>query len=824
MPSNEYSRPTGDNGFHLEVKRSSRPQETSKVVKPKATSLDEHQVRKSQDDELVRYMSNLPAYLQRVEKGEKFQENALSFGVLDWERLEKWKSNRKCTAPRDDTTASSSISNSSLKAGESIAFSRTLQKKNLAPRTKQPSSQCPHLNSSHEGGFSNFEMDKRKDTDDKLTSEKGTSFSELRKHRLSRGSKDETSALNDGVTVRIREVQSSEYYVGQNHQRGNEKGTVFSLPKHATKKSCSKMPNDASCTLMHPNETPATLSQGKCIDVNAMCVKPLNGSAIDTSKRLNHETTEPSTVKGKHLSPTRQFSFSLRRIARSLSFRESSAVPQLRSEESDAFFSSEIFSDVLHSCPRPIRLDPNPGSDMRRHSLDASLSTEFPSYDASSSFMYPNEKILNMISRTNSIGASARLDEERHRSPSRRFSFGLGSLRRSLSFKEGSNVPQGSTNSPLKCGRLTSEVSDSLDSSRRNKANTSTRARSSPMRRLLDPLLKIRGTRPHHSAETAQPLTRNLNLTSKSESIEEKKHEASTVQALLQLTIKNGLPLFKLVSRNSDILVAMRKLSTFAKDDTGFSYTFYSVCEVKKSGSWINQGHKAKRYGFSYDAVGQMMVSSSKDQFGVRESVLYSAEADQELAAIITPDGTSCDYGDQRHKGKELLWMEDRNSFRQAETEKLISTRVIIPGGVHGLPCKGVPSPLIDRWKSGGSCDCGGWDVGCKLRILANENHRQCLNKYRFELFDQEETQDNQPIFSMRPLEKGNFSVEFSSSISMLQAFSICVVVISSQMSFDFSELNHPAEEKWLQESNNVRGEAPTKYVQSPPSSPVGRV
>lgn len=735
MPSNQYSRPTGDNRFHLEVERSSRPQETSKVVKPKATSTEEHQVRKSQDDELVRYMSKLPAYLQRVEKGEKFQENALSFGVLEWERLEKWKSNRKCTAPRGDTNASSSISNSSLKAGESIA--RTLQKKNLAPRMKQPLLQCPHLNSSHEGGFSKFEMGKRKDTDHKVTSEKGTSFSELRKHRLSCSSKDETSAWNDGVTIKIKEVQSSEYYVGQNHRRVNEKGTVFILPKHASKKCCSEMPNDASCTLMHPNETPAMLSQGRRMDENAMYVKPLSGSAADTSKRLSHEATEPSNVKGKHLSPNRQFSFSLRRIARSLSFRESSAVPQLRSEESDGLFSSDIFSDVLHSRPCPVRSDPNPGLDMRRHSLDASQSTEFPSYDASIPFMYPNDRILSRISRANAIGASARMDQERQRSPSRRFSFGLGSLRRSLSFKEGSNVPQGSANSPLKCGRLTSEVSDALDSSSRNKANTSTRARSSPMRRLLDPLFKITGTKHQHSAETAQPLTGNLNLTAKFESIEEKKHEASTVQALLQLTIKNGLPLFKLVSSNSVILVAMRKLSTFAKDDAGFSYTFYSVCEVKKSGGWINQGHKAKNYGFSYNAVGHMKVSSSNDQFGVRESVLYSAVADQELAAIIIPDGTSCNSGDQRHKGKELLLMENTNSFRKAETEKLISTRVIIPGGAHGLPCQGVPSPLIDRWKSGGLCDCGGWDVGCKLRILANENHRQRLNKCRFELYDQ---------------------------------------------------------------------------------------
>lgn len=292
----------------------------------------------------------------------------------------------------------------------------------------------------------------------------------------------------------------------------------------------------------------------------------------------------------------------------------------------------------------------------------------------------------------------------------------------------------------------------------------------------------------------------------------------STVQALLQLTVKNGLPLFKLVNRNSDILVAMKKLTTSGKDEGGITYTFYSVCEVQKSGRWINRGHKEKNYGFSYNAVGHTKVSSSKDQFTVKEFVLYSSEADQELAAIMIPDESSCDHGDHRNKGKELLGKEDGNSFRKTETEKFISTRVIIPGGIHGLPCKGVPSSLIDRWKSGGSCDCGGWDVGCKLRILSNKNQRQRSNQCHFELFDQEETQDNQPIFSLRSLEKGNFSVEFSSSISMLQAFSICVAVISSQKSFDLEE------EKWLRESFRVRGEVPTKYVQSPPPSPVGRV
>jgi len=42
----------------------------------------------------------------------------------------------------------------------------------------------------------------------------------------------------------------------------------------------------------------------------------------------------------------------------------------------------------------------------------------------------------------------------------------------------------------------------------------------------------------------------------------------------------------------------------------------------------------------------------------------------------------------------------------------LTSTSIIIPAGLHGGPRNrhSGPSSLIDRWKSGGCCDCGGWD------------------------------------------------------------------------------------------------------------------
>ena len=93
----------------------------------------------------------------------------------------------------------------------------------------------------------------------------------------------------------------------------------------------------------------------------------------------------------------------------------------------------------------------------------------------------------------------------------------------------------------------------------------------------------------------------------------------------------------------------------------------------------------------------------------------------------------------------------------------------------------------------------------------------------------------NRPIFSLVPSEKGIYSVEFGASISLLQAFAICVEVISSQKSVDLSEGKNPSEAKLLPESaltginwvnfpTEVQGEVPAKCVPPPPPSPVGRV
>jgi hypothetical protein len=153
-------------------------------------------------------------------------------------------------------------------------------------------------------------------------------------------------------------------------------------------------------------------------------------------------------------------------------------------------------------------------------------------------------------------------------------------------------------------------------------------------------------------------------------------------------------------------------------------------------------------------------------QIKVKESVLFGVDqsqadqampkflANRELAAVVVKmpgENSSLDLQqtDQNenlmHKGSSQYLPESQCSGNLGETEHSSSATVILPGGNHSMPNEGVPSPLIHRWRSGGSCDCGGWDVGCKLRILTNRSQcskitrtsKSCLMSDCFELFTQ---------------------------------------------------------------------------------------
>lgn len=176
--------------------------------------------------------------------------------------------------------------------------------------------------------------------------------------------------------------------------------------------------------------------------------------------------------------------------------------------------------------------------------------------------------------------------------------------------------------------------------------------------------------------------------------------------------------------------------------------------------------------------------------------------------------------------------------------------RVVIPAGNHSLPTSGShgPSPLLDRWRSGGGCDCGGWDMACPLNIFTNkiaEGQSLIDNQSRADLFVQG-TKDNIPAFTMRVIEDGKYAVDFHAQLSSLQAFSICVAILHAaeaspigqerskpMLPSDSLKVYSEEEIKTMQDAIAAEGEKSKankmeellpSFILNPPFSPMARV
>ncbi|GJM91403.1 hypothetical protein PR202_ga07767 [Eleusine coracana subsp. coracana] len=111
--------------------------------------------------------------------------------------------------------------------------------------------------------------------------------------------------------------------------------------------------------------------------------------------------------------------------------------------------------------------------------------------------------------------------------------------------------------------------------------------------------------------------------------------------------------------------------------------------------------------------------------------------------------------------------------------------KAVTTGGAHGLPRddEASPSPLLDRLKSGGACDCGGWDMSCPIVVLDNSYDSYWTDsvmnesKHPMELFVQS-NKEILPALSMKADGSGHFSVDFHARLSALQAFSICISLL----------------------------------------------
>ncbi|KAF8111671.1 hypothetical protein N665_0073s0030 [Sinapis alba] len=122
--------------------------------------------------------------------------------------------------------------------------------------------------------------------------------------------------------------------------------------------------------------------------------------------------------------------------------------------------------------------------------------------------------------------------------------------------------------------------------------------------------------------------------------------------------------------------------------------------------------------------------------------------------------------------GWGLKFLKKSTLVKTESGSSLTSVDVVIPSGIHGGPEDG-PSSLIQRWKSQGNCDCGGWDLGCSLTFLKGQSLKDNL----LELGSKHET----AVLRIVRLQRGRYSVKFQTWLSVLQSFSIAIAFIHSQ-------------------------------------------
>ncbi|OVA02326.1 Protein of unknown function DUF3527 [Macleaya cordata] len=150
--------------------------------------------------------------------------------------------------------------------------------------------------------------------------------------------------------------------------------------------------------------------------------------------------------------------------------------------------------------------------------------------------------------------------------------------------------------------------------------------------------------------------------------------------------------------------------------------------------------------------------------------------------ARVRPANTSLEASVSSDIGQE--------SCHRTRSDCSTSTTVLVPVGIHGGPRtkNGGPSSLTERWRSGGKCDCGGWDIGCPLTILNNRpskqeelSHANAQEEYKScDLFIEGAKQDI-PTLRMVNIHDGLYVIHFQSTLSALQAFSIGVANIHTQ-------------------------------------------
>ncbi|KAL6194701.1 hypothetical protein ACLB2K_035778 [Fragaria x ananassa] len=196
-------------------------------------------------------------------------------------------------------------------------------------------------------------------------------------------------------------------------------------------------------------------------------------------------------------------------------------------------------------------------------------------------------------------------------------------------------------------------------------------------------------------------------------------------------------------------------------------------------------------------------TANSQDALGVPNLLDDNLPPNFELAAIVMKDHLPDDRKEEAGGWglkflKKVGVKKTNNSVEvsvplkccQNDGDCSTSMDVLIPACLHGGPRtrNGGPSSLTERWRSGGYCDCGGWDMGCPLTVLKSKSSKENIlpqldTQGECKPFDLniQGSEHAAPTLRMMNVHDGLYFVHFQPTLSILQAFSVAVAIIHTQ-------------------------------------------
>ncbi|CAH1451409.1 unnamed protein product [Lactuca virosa] len=355
-------------------------------------------------------------------------------------------------------------------------------------------------------------------------------------------------------------------------------------------------------------------------------------------------------------------------------------------------------------------------------------------------------------------------------------------------------------------------------------SSSSSKTRFSPFRKMFDPFTKSKSHKieePNEATSSRKTTLRKSLLNDFSNTDEGKKKDscssilsssssssAAHLSGILKVRNKNGMPYFEFSVKNPhDVWVA----KTWNMGD-GFNwvYTFHMAQNRRSSnvsghGSSKDHHHHHRNGSKEFLMMAQMQVScylctelinpGAFNNSMLTEFVLYDltrpkeTQIDQEKVNNINSSNSNPWPVKDLHPDLEtaaiVLQFPLKNKEGDMRNHDLVETstptrvNVVIPSGNHGLPlpggegeARGGASRLLDRWRMGGGCDCGGWDMGCPLVVFGNHHVKTDV-----EIFFKG-SKEKMPGLTMKLTEEGQYVVDFHAQLSSLQAFSICVAML----------------------------------------------